>query len=1431
MASVDVTSLIIKITSQGIDQAASSLNKLTEAAGAVEKVGAKVENSTKRINQTQKESSTVMDTLMAKFQKQADLLGASTAQTNAYQASMKNATAVEREMAAMLGAEVDAYKRLSSSQAEAYRQKQTMQKRDIELQTQAARTYASAQSEAIRINAALDASYKRAAASASILARQQASANAKGQALNQAGFRAEEYKKLSQAQSEALRMNATLDASNKRLEMDRLAAIQMDKARSYKILADAQAEAIRMNNALDASQKRLNIDAARQAQLKHAAAMQEANSAARGLSGSLGALWLTYGNLAGMAVGLGIGAALKGIITIGADVENTLEGIRVRGQETIDSVNKVRDAIYKIGEGVYGPQEVAKAFESLTLAGLKVKDSSLAIGAALNLATSGGTTIEKAAEGLVSIGTAVGATAKNFDYLADGITMAANTSLASVDSITEAVKRASIVNKLYGASFEDILTQTAALAQLGIKNTAAGTAITNFYNNAVGNTQKSRKALDELGMSFTDATGKARPLVEAFEEFSNKLNKYDLKSQQNFINDIFGERALRDVEAMRSLVNSAADDSITYSNRLREIQGQIGDAAGTASLQSVQLGMTAQKQMLSVSNTIKTSLTKAFEELSPQIMFVSSKLKEAFGSSEFVTVLRNLASSFGNLLSFVTENAKAVGLLVEGFVLFKASLILTSLLTPLVAGLRMMAIGFGSIAVASNGATVAVTSFGVAVNLALGLVAPIVTALAVGFTLLSLHTEEATTQAQKYADTYNKDFAKSLQDEVDRLTEINRLKAEGVDKSEALTQAMKNEALARFNLNSENLLDSARTELESARKAAATKTPDAGKGTGTMVDMANQKKLEVAENRYNELVERRDTAQDNVSKITFNSEVEKAGYKADEYVTDILSQFNAGTKVYDRKKEDIAAAHDIYAAQLKSIEGQIEAGKRGLAMIESSANSKYKAGLISEFDQIDAISKARTEKLAKDVSLYQKMLDTAAPKNKRAVAEAIGNKQANAEDLLDQEKQRRQEEYSVALARMQDENYNNHYKQLVLQGRNEEAAVEKSKRLYENKIATEEQTLVASLQDMMTAVGPQADELKVKVDALAQHIAGMKGEAAALTSKGKLDDAELATQKLLESVRTQVVAINAAVPQGGLFAGIAADKSIASIREKAIPELEKLYEIQKKLAESPDAAPDAMKNLAKTGEELQKLREKSGGLDAWTGAQESIRKYAASATDAGTLIGDAMTNAFKGAEDAFTNFIMTGKLGFRSFALSVVADLARIQAKQLLMSLTGQGGGATGGSWFSTIFGAAAKGAAGGAIGANYGSMTDLFSGQFGGGYFAEGGEPPLGKISMVGEKGPELFVPKSAGTIIPNHALAGPTQSASSGSSDQPTNFTIVNQTTGRIDEVKEQKLNGNDRALIIKEAVQASAAALYDANSNMSKGLRNTHQIQRSR
>lgn len=46
--------------------------------------------------------------------------------------------------------------------------------------------------------------------------------------------------------------------------------------------------------------------------------------------------------------------------------------------------------------------------------------------------------------------------------------------------------------------------------------------------------------------------------------------------------------------------------------------------------------------------------------------------------------------------------------------------------------------------------------------------------------------------------------------------------------------------------------------------------------------------------------------------------------------------------------------------------------------------------------------------------------------------------------------------------------------------------------------------------------------------------------------------------------------------------------------------------------------------------------------------------------------------------------------------------------------------------------------------------------GSFFGGFFADGGRPPVGKASIVGEDGPEWFIPDTAGTVVPNGGSMG---------------------------------------------------------------------------
>ncbi|QYC96796.1 tail tape measure protein [Stenotrophomonas phage BUCT626] len=83
--------------------------------------------------------------------------------------------------------------------------------------------------------------------------------------------------------------------------------------------------------------------------------------------------------------------------------------------------------------------------------------------------------------------------------------------------------------------------------------------------------------------------------------------------------------------------------------------------------------------------------------------------------------------------------------------------------------------------------------------------------------------------------------------------------------------------------------------------------------------------------------------------------------------------------------------------------------------------------------------------------------------------------------------------------------------------------------------------------------------------------------------------------------------------------------------------------------------------------------------DDWTvGWRAATNEYVRNMTDGARQTKDLMTNAFKGAEDAFVRFVTTGKFSFSDFARSIIADLARIAAQKAIAGIIGSlfpGGG------------------------------------------------------------------------------------------------------------------------------------------------------------
>lgn len=192
--------------------------------------------------------------------------------------------------------------------------------------------------------------------------------------------------------------------------------------------------------------------------------------------------------------------------------------------------------------------------------------------------------------------------------------------------------------------------------------------------------------------------------------------------------------------------------------------------------------------------------------------------------------------------------------------------------------------------------------------------------------------------------------------------------------------------------------------------------------------------------------------------------------------------------------------------------------------------------------------------------------------------------------------------------------------------------------------------------------------------------------------------------------------------------------------------------------------------------------------DPWLTLSASLKKYGEEASNTGALIGDTLTNSFKSAEDAFADFVTTGKLSFSSLATSIVADLARIAAKRAIAGLVDMAIGA-----FSSP--AASAG--------NY-SFTPTaldtgtpFLNQINvSGARATGGPVTGGAAYLVGERGPEIFTPNSTGSITPNNMIG----SSGGGSGGAPQiNTTIQIAASGTTSDTTGNDASARQLALMI--------------------------------
>jgi hypothetical protein len=264
----------------------------------------------------------------------------------------------------------------------------------------------------------------------------------------------------------------------------------------------------------------------------------------------------------------------------------------------------------------------------------------------------------------------------------------------------------------------------------------------------------------------------------------------------------------------------------------------------------------------------------------------------------------------------------------------------------------------------------------------------------------------------------------------------------------------------------------------------------------------------------------------------------------------------------------------------------------------------------------------------------------------------------------------------------------------------------------------------------------------VKVGALKIAVLGLNGALAASGIGAFALALGFVTTQIIKTRREQKE-LNDAISKGS---GEEVTKQLTK-QEKALEKIEerlknangrtkKSLEIKKKEIEADIRMLEGRNKTLESDKKINEALEKR--LETQKESTEEIEKQQEE-TD---KLKDKMTEVGEEIESSIKNNLRESITGAQSFGQAMTNVLNKIRDKIIDAQIDKILGN------FGENFGKGASGTGGKGVGG--------FVGKILGGLFADGGRPPVGKASIVGERGPELFVPKVAGTIIPNNKLGG---------------------------------------------------------------------------
>lgn len=343
-----------------------------------------------------------------------------------------------------------------------------------------------------------------------------------------------------------------------------------------------------------------------------------------------------------MATTAVMAAPFVGMLSKAADFEAVMSKVKAITVSDDKAMQQLTATARELGEKtMFSATQAGEAMTYLGMAGWNSQQIMAGMPGLLNLAAASNTDLARTADIVSDDLTAFGLSAEHAGHMADVFAKTSTKTNTNVEMLGETMKYAAPVAHAFGASLEETAALTGLMANSGIKASAAGTALRSGFLRLAGTSSKSTKAIEEMGLSLSEATAQQEEARAALASLGIAMDDTNGPRKMGAIVRDLADRT-KDMSKEQKLATLATIFGTNAASAWVSVIDQGPDKLDQLTKELENCDGAAEEMANEMQNNARGALIKLFSATESVAIAIGSTLLPTV--AEFVGVLSNEAS-------------------------------------------------------------------------------------------------------------------------------------------------------------------------------------------------------------------------------------------------------------------------------------------------------------------------------------------------------------------------------------------------------------------------------------------------------------------------------------------------------------------------------------------------------------------------------------------------------------------------------------------------------------------------------------------------------------------------------------------------------------------------------------------------------------------